>query len=207
MFGDRTEINGSPKTYTVDETGTHTIMCVSNHDTLVNHLSLHTAYLTGRQLHIWDMKRKGLTQSEIARRLNISRQAVNQLTQSIPDRVTAALQDAAGLNRIEPRLVDSVRGVLFGWSKEFQTETIITLNPKVGLRVWYQHNLGRCKICPDRKECRSSLLESANECGISLTKVERDLEPSKLSSIIFSRLLGPEAHKTTSVSARTDVIG
>jgi len=146
-------------------------------------------------MHIWDMMRKGLSQSEVARRLNISRQAVNQLTQPIPEKVTAALYDASRLNRIEPEFVDNVRGVLFGWSKEFQTETIITLNPKVGLRVWYQHDRGRCKICPIKKECRSSLLESANEYGLFLTKTERNLDPSKLSGIIFSRLLSPNVHK------------
>jgi transcriptional regulator with XRE-family HTH domain len=140
-------------------------------------------------MRIWEMIRIGLSQSEIARKLNISRQAVNQLAQSIPDKVTAALQDASSLNRVEPKFIDSVRGVLLGWSKEFQTETIITVNPKIGLRIWYQHNLGRCRICPDKKNCRSALLETASESGILLTKTEKDLEPSKLSGIIFSRLI------------------
>jgi len=136
------------------------------------------------------MMRGGLTQSEIARRLRVSRQAVNQLAQSIPDKVTAALNDASQLNKIESRIVDSSRGVLVGWSRDLQTEAIITLHPKVGLRVWYQHNLGRCAICPDRKQCRSLLLENANEYGISLSRHERELDPSKLSHLIFSRLLG-----------------
>ena len=134
--------------------------------------------------------RDGLTQSEIARRLNISRQAVNQLAQTIPTKVTAALYDASELNRVEPRLVDSTRGVLFGWSKEFQTETVITLHPKVGLRVWYQHNLGRCKICPDKKQCKALLLKNALEYGVSLTHQEKELDPSKLSNVIFSKFLG-----------------
>ena len=157
----------------------------------VSRLSLHSAYLTSRQLDVWDLRRKGFSQSEIARKIRISRQAVNQLTQAIPERVTAALNDAARLNRIEPRQINAPQGMLFGWSKEFQTETIIALDSRTGLRVWYRHNLGRCRICPDKKQCRSSLLENAKECGIRLTKTERDLDPSKLSSLIFSRLLGP----------------
>lgn len=154
-------------------------------------MSLHRAYLSVRQLYIWDLMRQGLSQSEIARKVNISRQAVNQLAQSIPDKVTAALYDAATLNRIEPRAVDAVKGVLWGWSKEFQSETVVTMNSKTGLRVWYKHNLGRCKICPDRSRCKSSLLANASELGISLTGTERNLDPSKLSTLIFSRVLAP----------------
>ena len=151
-------------------------------------------------MHIWDMQRKGISQSEIARRLGISRQAVNQLAQSIPDKVVAALNDAARLNGIGPRSIDSTNGLLHGWSEEFQMHAVITVNPKFGLRVWYQHNLGRCKICPDQRNCRRSLLENAAQFGILLTRTEKNLEPSKLSSLIFSRLMGykdtlPIAHK------------
>jgi len=156
----------------------------------VRPLSLHSAYLSQRQLDIWEMMRGGLTQSDIAKRLGISRQAINRLAQSIPDKVTAALNDASRLNNIEARILDSSRGVLVGWSKDLQTEAIITLHPKIGLRVWYQHRLGRCVICPDKKQCRSLLLENANEYGISLSRHERELDPSKLSNVIFSRLLG-----------------
>jgi DNA-binding XRE family transcriptional regulator len=153
-------------------------------------MSLHSAYLTDRQLDVWNMLRDGISQSEIARRLGISRQAVGQLAHSIPAKVTTALTDAAMLNRVKPTLIDSNRGVLVGWSNEFRTETVITLNPKVGLRTWYKHNLGQCKICPDAKRCKSLLLENAREFGVPLARQEKDLEPSKLSGIIFSRLLG-----------------
>ena len=156
---------------------------------------LHNAYLTGRQMRIWDLMRNGLSQSEIARRLNITRQAVNQLAQTIPERVTAALQDASKLNGVEPRYVDSSRGILAGWSRDSQTEAVITLNPEAGLRVWYQHNLGQCKVCPDRRQCKLMLLKSVDDLGVSLTRQERELEPSKLSSLIFSRALGRDYNK------------
>lgn len=156
---------------------------------------LHSAYLTGRQLHVWDLMRNGLSQSEIAERLNITRQAVNQLAHTIPERITAALHDASKLNGIEPRHVDSSRGILLGWSRDFQTEVVITANPEAGLRVWYQHNLGQCKICPDRRQCKSMLLKSVNDLGVPLTRQERELEPSKLSSLVFSRALGRNDRK------------
>lgn len=153
-------------------------------------MSLHSGYLTGRQLDIWTMLRDGVSQSEIARRLGITRQAVGQLAHSIPVKVTTALTDAAALNRVEPMLIDSNKGVLVGWSSEFRTETVITLNPKVGLRTWYKHDLGHCRICPDSKKCRSLLLENAREFGIPLARHEKHLDPSELSGIVFSRLLG-----------------
>ena len=156
---------------------------------------LHSAYLTGRQLHIWDLMRNGLSQSEIARRLHITRQAVNQLAQIIPERITAALEDASKLNGVEPRYIDSIKGMLLGWSRDFQTEVVITLNAGTGLRVWYQHNLGQCKICPDRPQCKSILLKSANDFGVSLTRQQRELEPAKLSSLVFEKALGREHRK------------
>ena len=145
------------------------------------------------------MLRAGLSQSAIARRLSISRQAVSQLAQPIPDKVTAALYDASRLNRLEPKLIDSARGVLVGWSNEFQTDVVITLDPKVGLLTWYHHNMGRCKICPNKRQCKSSLLEHARVYGIPLKSGEKKLEPSKLSSVIFSRLLGSDDERSRSV--------
>jgi hypothetical protein len=109
--------------------------------------------------------------------------------------MTAALYDASKLNRVEPRVIDAGRGVLVGWSNEFQTDVVITLNPKAGLRVWYQHNMARCTFCPTKKQCRSWLLENAQEYGVSLSALERNGDPSKLSSIIFSRLLAPNGVK------------
>ncbi len=151
---------------------------------------LHTGYLTGRQLNVWDMMRDGLSQSEIARRLNVSRQAINQLVETIPEKITAALNDAAKLNRVEPRHIDTSKGILFGWSRDFQTEAVVALTPRGGLQVWYQHSLGKCEICPDKRQCKSTLLRIAADLGVPLKRQEGKLDPSKLSTIIFSRVPG-----------------
>jgi transcriptional regulator with XRE-family HTH domain len=150
--------------------------------------NLHSGYLTGRQLDVWDKMRKGLTQSEVARKLSISRQAVHQLVETIPDKITEALNDAAKLNRIEPRYLDSTKAILFGRSRDFQTEAVIALDPKGGLGIWYQHSLGECNICPDRRRCKTALLRSAEALGVALTKHDKNLPPSKLSNLIFSKV-------------------
>lgn len=139
--------------------------------------------------------RDGVSQSEIARRLHITRQAVNQFIQTIPVRVTEALIDASKLNGVEPRVIDSAKGVMLGYSRELQTDVVITMHPETGLRVWYQHNLGRCKICSDKKHCKSMLLKTASAWGVTLTSKERDLDPSKLANLTFSKAFGLEYHQ------------
>jgi len=141
------------------------------------------------------MLQSGLSQSEIARRLNVSRQAVNKLVDAIPERITSALNDAAKLDRVDPKYLDVSKGVLFGWSRDLQTEVVIAMGPE-GLQTWYQHNLGRCNMCPDEARCKSMLLKNAKDLGVSLTPQERKLEPSKLSNIVFSRVSGRDNRQT-----------
>jgi DNA-binding XRE family transcriptional regulator len=135
--------------------------------------------------------REGLTQSEIARKLNITRQTVHQLAGKIPEKMAAALNDAAALNNVDPIQLDVNKGILFGWSREFKTEAVIAMN-RDGLRVWYKHDLGKCKICPDRRPCRSTLLKNAEDLGVSLSSQERRLPPLALSNVVFLRALGLE---------------
>jgi DNA-binding CsgD family transcriptional regulator len=149
-------------------------------------VNLHSGYLTGRQLDIWRMLREGLSQSEIARRLNVSRQAVNKLMDTIPEKIGSALNDAAKLNRISPTYLDVTKGLLIGWSKDLKSEVVIAMGPQ-GLQVWYQHSLGECKICPDRGSCKSVLVKSAHDLRVHLKWSEKRLPPSELSDLIFSR--------------------
>jgi len=146
--------------------------------------------LTRHQKNVWDMISDGLTQSEIARRLNVSQQAVSQVVDSISGRVSTALNDAARLNEIEPRFIDTSRGIMLGWSNCFNTEAVITFNPTMGLQVYYQNHLGDCKVCLRRRACKSKLLKNAEVLGIPLTPQERSLSPSELSGVIFSRVIG-----------------
>jgi hypothetical protein len=111
------------------------------------------------------------------------------MSEAIPERVAAALNDAARINRVEPKRIDMSKGILFGWSRDFQSETVIAFG-KNGLQVWHQHNLGECGICPDIRECRSILRKTAEDLGVTLTRTERNLNPSELSDLIFSRFRG-----------------
>ena len=157
---------------------------------------LHSGYLSARQRDIWGLMRDGLTQSEIARKLKITRQTVHQLVGTIPEKMAAALNDAAALNNVDPIQLDVNKGILFGWSREFKTEAVIAMN-REGLRVWYKHDLGKCAICPDRRACKSTLLKNAEDLGVPLTSQERRLPPLALSNLVFLRALGRLDHTST----------
>lgn len=152
---------------------------------------LHSGYLSPRQRDIWSLMRDGLTQSDIARKLSITRQTVHQMVGKIPEKMAAALNDAAALNNLDPIQLDVSKGILFGWSREFKTEAVIAMN-REGLRIWYKHDLGKCEICPDRRACKSTLLKNAEDLGVSLTSQERRLSPLALSNVVFLRALGRE---------------
>jgi predicted transcriptional regulator len=132
----------------------------------------------------------GLSQSQIARKLNVSQQAVSQVVGSISERVITALNDAARVNEIEPRYVDSSKWIMLGWSNCFNTEAVITFNPKMGVQVYYQHRLGECKICLRKRACKSRLLKNARVLGVPLNSHELSLSPTELSGVIFSRVVG-----------------
>jgi hypothetical protein len=126
----------------------------------------------------------------------ISRQTAHELVHIVSEKVEIALNEGAKLHRIEPKQIDISKGLLLGWSREFRTEAVVELNPQSGLQVWYKHNLGECGICPDRGQCKSMLLKSAENLEVSLTREEKRMEPSELSMIVFSRASGRESQKT-----------
>ncbi len=113
---------------------------------------LHSAYLTRRQLQVWNLTREGLTQSQIATRLRLTRQDVHFLARQIHSRVTSALTDAAKLCRVDPKEVDARNGILFGWCRELQAEAVIGFNSEQGLSYWVCGLICPCpyRVC-DRK--------------------------------------------------------
>ena len=64
--------------------------------------------LTERQIVLWKLKLKGLSPSEIAVNLNISRQAVHRALKSIESKVYKALIGVAKANRIEIREIKDI---------------------------------------------------------------------------------------------------
>jgi len=130
---------------------------------------------------------RGLTASEIASRLGVSRQAVHKGLQAVENKVYRALISAAVASKIEIKRVDARRGVLVGWSPWLKTEVIITFSARNGVQIWFRHK-GDCRECPLRDECIRILRGEAEERGIRLPGAE-GMEPYQLADILFKKIL------------------
>ncbi|MCD6510780.1 MAG: hypothetical protein J7L11_10400 [Thermoprotei archaeon] len=143
--------------------------------------------LTDRQLSLWRLKRSGLRISEIAARLGISRQAVHKGLRAVEAKIYRALVSAAMASKVEIRNIDVEKGLLVGWSPWLKVDVYILFSAKNGVQIWFKHE-GNCRECPLRDDCRSLLLDEAEERGIMLPKGE-DIEPSQLAKMFFKKLL------------------
>jgi len=147
-------------------------------------MSIITAYLTPHLLDIWDLRRNGLRQIDIADKLGISRQTVNQALQEATAKVTRALTEASSINKIEVESIDSTNGLLIGWSREFSVKAVISITKKDGMQVWYEH-VADCDHCMRFSACHAYLVRSAKERGIKLTEEQKKLIPSELAQVLF----------------------
>lgn len=147
-------------------------------------MSATSAYLTERLFAIWDLRRLGLPQVDIAAKLGISRQAVSQALEDATGRVSKALTEQAQISKIEIESIDSVNGLLVGWSREFSVKAVISVSRKDGLQVWYEHEAD-CAHCNRYSACQSYLFRAAKERGIKLTKDQKASPPSKLAQFLF----------------------
>lgn len=146
------------------------------------------AYLTPRQRHLWGLKLIGLTESDISRREEISRQSVHIILDVAQEKVSQALQEAADINRIEVKHVDFSRGILFGKSLEFGHKVVITYSPSNGIRIWYAHD-DDCQECKLDKSWVRVILKEAEERRIEVNEDELQLPPHKLARLVFSKML------------------
>jgi hypothetical protein len=149
---------------------------------------LPTAYLTDRQLEIWSLRLKGLSKAEIGRRLGVTRQAVYDAEGVMLGKVEQALIHTAESNMIEPRYVDSAKGILLGYSPQTRQRVIITFSARNGVQTWH-YQQPDCGLCSLVSNCRQRLVMEAGERGITLSESERRLPPSELAQRIFESLI------------------
>ena len=147
-------------------------------------MSVTSGYLTARLFAIWDLSRGGLSQTSIASKLGITRQAVNQALRDASEKVSRALTETAAINKITPECIDPSQGTLIGWSREFFVKAVISITKRDGMQVWYEH-VADCVHCHKFDACQGYLLKYAREHNLRLSKEEKKIVPSKLAQLLF----------------------
>jgi len=109
--------------------------------------------------------------------LNVARRKISQ-----------ALNEAAEVNRIQVRHLDVEKGLLVGYSLEFDHKVVISYSPKNGIRIWYAHDED-CEECQFDREWVKIILDEAEERGVKLSKEEMNSPPPQLAKIIFQKIL------------------
>ena len=152
-------------------------------------LAFSTGYLTGRETSIWELRRNRLNQSEIGRRLSITRQAVHKALGVIDSKVERALTEASETNRLEVRSLDLVEGIMVAHSPAYRIPVVVSLSRANGLKVWHLYEAD-CASCGYERSCRKMLLAEAEERGVELKGEDRKVPPTHLALKVFSRYLG-----------------
>lgn len=145
-------------------------------------------YLTPKQRKYWSLRRDGLTQAEISRKMDVTRQTVNKVFDAIDSRVSKALLEAAQVNRIEISRLNPEKGFLVGSSPSLGMEVLITFSERNGIQVWYRGE-SDCAECNVRSSCKQKLFIEAEDRGIKLPEKAYKMEPSELAEILFKKIL------------------
>jgi hypothetical protein len=129
-----------------------------------------------------------MTQSEISREMDVTRQTVNKTFIAVDSRVSRALLEAAQVNRVEINRVDPEKGFLLGRSPSLGMDVLVTFSDRNGLLVWYKGE-GGCSECSWRSSCKQKLLIEAEDRGIQLPEATEDMKPSKLAETLFNKIM------------------
>ena len=145
-------------------------------------------YLTPKQRKYWGLRRSGLTQADISRKMDVTRQTVNKTFNAIDSSVYRALLEAAQVNKVEISRVDPEKGFLLGRSPSLGMDVLVTFSDRNGVLVWYRGE-GGCSKCSWLDSCRQKLLMEAEDRGIQLPEKAEDIEPSKLAETLFKKIM------------------
>lgn len=147
-------------------------------------MTFRVGYLTPREVGIWDLRRKNLTQSDIGRELGVSRQAVHKAYQIINQKLEQAFMEAAETNNLEINTINLVEGIMRAKSPAYGIPVVVSLSKSNGLKVWYLYE-GNCNRCHLESSCRSILEAEAAERGVKLNVTDLLSTPTQLAHEIF----------------------
>jgi len=152
-------------------------------------LTLSMCYLTPKQRSIWDLKSKGMTEANIARKLEVTRQTIHKSLNTANTRINESLEEAARINKLEIQDINPAKGFLIGYSQHFKTKALLTFSAKNGIQIWYKHE-GNCEKCTKKLACKEMLSSEAKDRGILIPEGSKPMLPSEFSEILFSKITG-----------------
>lgn len=147
-------------------------------------LTYQSGYLTSKEANIWFLRKKKSNQSEIARILNVSRQAIHKTLLRIDDKIKHALIDAAETNKLEIKKIDPINGLMKAYSPAQKVQAIISLTKANGIKIWYMYKVN-CMECTHYTTCKNMLISEAKERGIQIN--DNLVVPTDLALDIFSK--------------------
>jgi len=118
----------------------------------------------------------------------VTPQTVNKAFNAIDAKISKALSEAANVNRLEIRRMNTKQGYLLGYSFALNREALVTFSSRNGVQVWYRGE-GGCESCGWQRSCKEVLLGEAEERRIKLPEGSREMEPSQLADYLFEKIL------------------
>lgn len=145
--------------------------------------------LSQRQKTVWSLIREGLSASAIAKKLDTTRQYINQTRLTAEAKLSATLMEVAGANDIQVTKLYPKKAILLGYHPALERKAIITYTTSHGIKVWYWHDNPE-EITNENflRQTRKYLLDIAKEQGIKLEDIA-EIHPARLAHIIFSKLV------------------
>ena len=109
--------------------------------------------LAEKQERVWELSNQGLSVSEIAKKLGISRQAVSIYFRQAKTRMTEILLDLAESIDAEILKLDVAKGVLIGRIRQINEKVYLIYVPQIGPCAIYESAI-KTGICPDNSVCK-----------------------------------------------------
>ncbi len=156
-------------------------------------------YSSKRWGMFWKERRKGEKVSAIAKKYEVSAQAVYKALNSKNSKIEDFLLSTARASRIRIYKFSNIEGFLWGYSPAFKADVYITYSPKTGTQVWHEHK-GDCEYCDAFTECLWLLKTEAEERKLIIPSEIKS--PTEIALFLFDsikdKLRWNESDRTTS---------